>query len=360
MELPDLYKNSRILIVDDNAANIFLLRELLSDDGFEHIVTTTDPIEAIQIFKSQRFDIMLLDIQMPKLDGFGVLKSLREYAPNDYLPVVVLTAQQDNTTRLRALSEGAKDFLTKPFNNAEVLQRVYNLLEMRTYHSMLTDENVYLEHLVAKRTREIERTRLEIINRLSMASELRDTETGQHILRIGQTSHLLAKELGLDDNFCKLILHASPMHDVGKIGIPDHILLKPGQLDPEELVVMKTHAQIGADILKGDKSPLLKMAHDIALTHHEKWDGSGYPNGLAGQAIPIEGRITTICDVFDALSSERPYKKAWNFEDSLAYIKENCGSHFDPEIRNQFEKSFDDICQIKTEIPDPVFKAKKA
>jgi len=352
MELPDLYMTSNILVIDDNAANVYLLEELLEDDGYKNIETCTDPFKALELIKTSKFDLILLDIQMPGMNGFEVLEKLREFSDDDYLPVVILSAQNDYETRMRALREGAKDFLTKPFNNSEVLLRVHNLLEMRSYHTLLKNQNNHLEEMVKQRTQEVERTRMEIVSRLCTASEFRDNSTGEHITRIGLTCHLLAKQAGQSTEYCDLILNASLMHDIGKIGIADNILLKESALDPDEWNLMRQHVEIGAKMLEGDESPLIKMAHDIALSHHEKWDGSGYPKGLSGEDIPLEGRICMICDVFDALTSARSYKEAWTVEKSMAFIKEKSGLFFDPDLVHHFEDILDQIVEIRFKHPD--------
>jgi len=270
-------------------------------------------------------------------------------ALNDPLlpPIVILTAQLGRDTLLKALAAGARDFIGKPFYRAELLMRVSNLLEAQLSHKLLHDQKAVLEEMVLQRTRELNDTRLQVVQRLGRAAEYRDEETGGHILRMSHMSALLARAAGWNETDCMLMLHASPMHDIGKIGIPDAILLKPGKFDPPEWEIMKTHVTIGGKLLDGDDSTLMRMARDIALSHHEKWDGSGYPNGLAGEAIPQAGRIVALADVFDALTSVRPYKKAWTVEAAVAMITENCGKHFDPQLVELFLRELPGILEIR-------------
>jgi len=272
---------------------------------------------------------------------------------DDYLPILILTAELTSETRAKSLSNGAKDFLTKPFNQQEVLQRIHNIIEVRLLHKKLKNYNKTLESEVKIRTAELEKSRYEIIERLGKAAAYKDNETGNHILRMSQYSRFLAKAAGLSKEQCDLILLAAPMHDIGKIGIPDNVLLKPGKLDPEEWEIMQTHVVIGGELLSGnDEIPLMKMAKNIAMTHHERWDGNGYPNGLAGEDIPIEGRICAISDVFDALTSERRYKTAWPVEKALALILGEGGKRFDPKLTLLFESIIDDILTYKEQYND--------
>lgn len=335
--------NANILLVDDQLVNIKLLEKMLRQAGFASIFSTTQPAEVKSLYFDNEIDLILLDIRMPEMDGFEVMSQLHAEIENDYLPVLVVTAELTSQTRERALSSGAKDFITKPFNQSEVLQRIHNMLEVRLLHKQIRLQNETLEQQVRQRTQELEQSRLEIIKRLGRAAEYKDNETGNHILRMSHFAHMLAKAAGLSHEQAENILLAAPMHDIGKIGIPDHILLKPGKLNPDEWEIMKTHVNIGADLLDGTDIPLLVMARNIALSHHEKWDGSGYPQGLKGKAIPIEGRICAICDVFDALTSERPYKKAWPVEEAVAFLRQQKGQHFDPTLVELFESILDDI-----------------
>ncbi len=336
----------RILIVDDELANLKLLDKMLQSQGYQQLVLISDPREVIDSYKKSRPDLILLDINMPHLDGYQVMEQLK--AINDPLlpPIVILTAQSGKDYLLRALAAGARDFITKPFDRNELLMRVRNLLDAQLAHCLLHDQKAVLEKMVLARTEELRATRLQVVQRLGMAAEYRDEETGNHILRMSHVSALLAKSAGWNEADCELLLNASPMHDIGKIGIPDAILLKPGKFEPHEWEIMKTHAAIGAKLLDGDESDLMNMAREIALTHHEKWDGSGYPNGLSGEAIPEAGRIAALADVFDALTSVRPYKKAWTVEDAVNLIRENSGKHFDPNLVEIFLRELPGILEI--------------
>ncbi len=340
------------MIVDDNRANVQLLQQLLNIEEFKNVRSTTDSRTVRDLHQKYNFDLILLDIRMPHMDGFQVMEALKDIHNEDYLPIIVLTAQRDMETRLKALQSGAKDFLTKPFDRLEVLQRIENMLEVRYLYNRQSRQAEILEQKVRERTREIMATRLEIIQRLGRAGEYRDNETGMHVIRMSKGCHRLALSIGLDEDRAEQISQASTMHDVGKIGIPDHILLKPGKLDAGEWEIMKTHAEIGGDIIGGHSSGLMTMAREIALSHHEKWDGSGYPGGLRADSIPIEGRIAAICDVFDALTSSRPYKEAWPVDKALALIQIEAGKHFDPNLVEHFTMIYDQILRIKDRFAD--------
>jgi putative two-component system response regulator len=291
---------------------------------------------------------------MPVMDGYQVMKLLDSSLQGQVPPIMVLTAQHDQQYRSRALTGGARDYVTKPFDRAELLARVRNLLEVQLLQRYMLNQKDALEFMVSERTREIQETRLQVIRRLGRAAEYRDNETGLHIVRMSQISMVIGRASGMSSRQCDVLLNASPMHDIGKIGIPDNILLKPGKLTDDEWVIMKQHPLIGADILSGDQSELLVMAQLIALAHHEKWDGSGYPSGLSGTNIPVEGRIVAIADVFDALTSERPYKQAWPIEEAVQYIKDNSGKHFDPQLTSYFIDNLDEIIEISHRYAEPV------
>ncbi len=340
--------NANILLVDDQLVNIKLLEKLLRQAGFSSIFSTTQPTEVKSLYFDNGIDLILLDIRMPDMDGFAVMAELQAEIENDYLPILVVTAELTSQTRERALSSGARDFITKPFDQAEVIQRIINMIEVRLLHKQILLQNETLEEQVRQRTQELEDSRLEIIKRLGRAAEYKDNETGNHILRMSHFAQMLAKAVGLSQEQTDNILLAAPMHDIGKIGIPDSILLKPGKLEPDEWAIMQTHVTIGADLLAGTDIPLLEMARNIALSHHEKWDGSGYPRGLSGTAIPIEGRICAICDVFDALTSERPYKKAWPIEEAVAFLRQQKGQHFDPQLVDLFEAILDEVLSYRS------------
>ncbi|MHA1599138.1 MAG: response regulator [Alphaproteobacteria bacterium] len=343
---------ARILIVDDNPANVQLLDMMLEMEGFENVSSTSDPREVEALHNENNYDLILLDIRMPHLDGFQVMEMLSEVHKDDYLPIIVLTAQKDMETRIKALQGGAKDFLTKPFDRAEVMHRIDNMLEVRFLYNERKNQAEVLERKVRERTQELQETRLEIIRRLGRAGEFRDNETGMHVIRMSKSCQRLAIAAGLGEDMAEQIMQASPMHDVGKIGITDKVLLKPGKLDADEWEHMKTHAQIGADIIGDHPSEVMQMAREIAITHHEKWDGTGYPSGLKGTDIPIVGRIAAVCDVFDALTSERPYKEAWTVEKAVSFLNENAGSHFDPDLVGHFNDILAEILDIREKFAD--------
>lgn len=345
-------KAARILVVDDEPANLKLFNLMLRADGYQDVVLIQDSREVLASYRDVRPDLILLDINMPHLDGYAVMEQLKALGDELAPPIVVLTAQSGEDFLLRALSCGATDFLSKPLNRRELLARVRNILLAHLAHRLMHNQNFVLELTVQQRTRELRQSRLDIVRRLGRASEYRDNETGQHILRMSHASALLAKRIGWDDAACELILNASPMHDVGKIGIPDGILLKPGPLTPDERDVMQTHTTIGADIL-GGVDELMQMARDIALAHHEKWDGTGYPNRLAGFQIPEAARIVAIADVFDALTSERPYKKPWSVDAAAGFLKDNAGTHFDPTFVDHFIALIPQVLSIRERFTEP-------
>lgn len=349
-------EKSIIFIVDDEPANLKLLDKMLGGQGYEGCVLIQDPRLVLSEYKNQRPDLILLDINMPHLDGYQVMAQLKALDDPLLPPIIILTAQHTKDYLLRALAGGARDFISKPFDRNELLMRVRNLLDAQLATKMLFDQKMVLERMVQARTEELHSTRLQVVQRLGMAAEYRDEETGNHILRMSHICELLAQKIGWDDKKCDLILNASPMHDIGKIGIPDAILLKPGKFEPSEWEIMKTHATIGAELLDGDESDLLRMAREIAISHHERWDGSGYPNGLKGEAIPMSGRIAALADVFDALTSVRPYKKAWSIEDAVAYIKENSGKHFDPALVEVFLTELPRILMIRDKFSEPMLE----
>jgi putative two-component system response regulator len=272
---------------------------------------------------------------MPHLDGLEVMRQLNEIAEATYLPILILSADVTPEARREALSRGAKDFVNKPFQAEEILLRMRTLLETRFLYIQIQGQNQLLEAKVRERTRALEAAQIEIVERLAMAAEFRDDNTGQHTQRVGQTSALIARQLGMPDTQVALIRRAAPLHDVGKIGIPDTILMKIGRLTPEEFNVVKTHTQIGARILSGGKFPLLRLAEEIAFSHHERWDGTGY-HGLPDVTIPLAGRIVAVADVFDALIQQRPYKAAWPIADAIAEIDRQRGRQFDPAVVNAF------------------------
>jgi putative two-component system response regulator len=327
----------RILVVDDEPSNVALLEALLERWGYRNVVSTTNSSSLEALCDEVEPDLLLLDLHMPTIDGFEVMARLRRrIRATVSLPVLVLTADATTTAKRRALTNGARDFLTKPFDPDEVRLRVRNLLEIRALQLDQQRQEHELEERVGERTAELEDARLEVIERLGRAGEFRDDETGEHTRRVGNTAHALAKALGQDGEDARRMQIAAPLHDIGKIAIPDAILLKPGRLTAEEFAHMQRHTAIGADLLGGSGSTLLALARSIALTHHERWDGSGYPCGLAGEAIPLPGRIVALADVFDALTHARPYKEPWTVDDAVAEIEHQRGRQFDPGLVDVF------------------------
>jgi putative two-component system response regulator len=334
--MPELVQNARVLIVDDEDANIRVLSRTLEHAGYQHVFSSCDSREARPLYIRHRPDLILLDLHMPHLDGFEVMEQLGQIAEATYLPILVMTGDLDPETKQRALAMGAKDFVYKPFDPVEVQLRIRTLLETRFLYLRIQSQNHMLEAKVHERTRALEDAQIEIIERLAVAAEFRDDNTGQHTQRVGQTAALVAQQLGWSDMQVNLIRRAAPLHDVGKIGIPDVILMKPGKLTTEEFDVIKTHAAIGARILSGSRFPLLQMAEQIALSHHEWWDGNGYTSGIREDAIPVPGRIVAVADVFDALTQQRPYKPAWPLSDAIGEIERQRGRQFDPKVADAF------------------------
>jgi len=340
--------NGKILIVDDQAANVILLERMLCVAGYTSVTSTMDSREVSELHKKNRYDLILLDLAMPCMDGFQVIEGLAKVESEDYLPVLVITAQPDQ--KLRALKAGARDFITKPFELTEVLARVKNMLEVRLLHKQLHNYNDELEKRVKERTAELQKSYLETIFTMTRAAEHKDDDTGAHVQRISYYSRDFSRLLGMDEAFVDDIFFASPMHDIGKIGIPDHILLKPGGFTPEEWEVMKSHAAMGNHILGNSESRYLRMGAEIAINHHERWDGGGYPQGKRGEEIPLSARIMNICDIYDALRSKRPYKPAFDHEKTVDIITKGDGrtepGHFDPVLLAAFAKNHESFRDI--------------
>lgn len=343
---------ARILVVDDNPVNLGIVQKILENEGYHNVEVLEDPTLVERMYTRRLYDAVLLDIHMPVLDGFQVMERLAVNFPNDYLPILVLTADHSEHVRNQALSSGAKDFISKPFDRIEVLLRVKNLLEVCMLHRRICQDNQILEERVRERTRQLFETQVNLIRCLGKVAEYRDNETGMHVLRMSESSAILAHKMGLSDDEVDVIRHASPMHDIGKIAIPDSILLKQGKLTDDEWEVMKQHTVLGAEILAEQDSVLMETAAHIAQTHHEKWDGSGYPKGLKGEDIPLYTRIITVCDVFDALTSTRPYKQAWPVEQAINYLRENAGTAFDPAVVKHFETIIDQVLALREHYPD--------
>ncbi len=331
------HPGARILAVDDESADLELLTAILEPVGYRDVRTTTDARRALQLCLDEPPDLLILDLRMPGLSGSELLERLREALPDFALrPCLVLTSEHSREAKRRALGMGARDFLTKPVSPTELRLRVANLLETRFLHLALQRQNDLLEATVRARTAELEEARLEILERLALAAEWRDDDTGEHIRRVGRRAAELARALGLEPDEVEIIGRAAPLHDVGKIGIHDSILLKPGPLTAAEIEAMRAHTTIGGEILAGSRFPSLRAAEEIARHHHENWDGSGYPAGLAGDAIPLRARIVAVADMFDSLTHERVYKAAWAPQDALREMGGAAGTKLDPRLTELF------------------------
>lgn len=341
-----------VLIIDDSDINLTLLKALVMKLGECSPVLFDHPVQALDWCRENVPDLVIVDYMMPEMDGLKFISAFRGLHGRTEIPVLMITANDQKDVRYEALLGGANDFLTKPVDRVEFSARARNMLALRMGQKYLADRAVHLEELVNERTHDIREREKELIFRMSRAAEFRDPETGAHIQRMAYYSQIIAKGLGLDDAVQKMLLEAAPMHDVGKIGIPDYILLKPGKLSYEEFEVMKTHAKLGHELLDDSGSVILRVGAEIALTHHEKYDGSGYPNGLAGTKIPLFGRIVAVADVFDALTSERPYKKAWSMNDAVKFLEDGRGSHFDPMCVEAFLAGWDDVLEIRQRFQD--------
>lgn len=326
-------KPARILIVDDQEQNISLLRRILARAGYENVASTTVPADVLSLKEQFQPDLVLLDLHMGDMNGFQVLQELVTNPRGaDHLPVLMITADDTAEVKRRALALGAKDFIRKPFDAAEVLLRIRNLLETRFLYQTLRDQNSELERKVVERTKELEESRLEVLERLAVAVEFRDDDTGNHTKRVAEVSATLAEAIGLPPATVELIRRAAPLHDIGKVAIPDNILLKAGPLTAPEFATMKTHTVIGSVMLADGRSELVRVSQRIARSHHEWWDGSGYPDKTSREAIPLEARIVAIADFLDALTHDRPYRPAWSLADTLEEIAARAGIHFDPKI----------------------------
>ena len=371
---------ARVLIVDDEIVSGKIIRKQLRDAGYQNVDYVANAAQAAQVLRQDTFDVVLLDVQMPGCSGFELLGMLRSGQDLAWTPVVMLTADTDEDTRILALQLGATDFLNKPVNPLELVLRVRNMALLKENYDRQRSYAADLEREVRQRTRQLERAQQQIVHALGRAAEFRDDDTGHHVYRVGRYARIIGERLGISDQHLDLLEQAAQLHDVGKIGIPDEILLKQGKLLPEEFEVMRQHSQfgkqiieplsprelhkfrhhpqIGSEILTFGESPLLELAAKVALTHHERWDGSGYPLGLAGTDIPLEGRITAVADVFDALSSRRPYKPAMPIAKCFEILREESGRHFDPDVVNAFFAGKDEILAIQMQYVDEIAAAR--
>lgn len=360
-----------ILIVDDEPINIKVAQKYLAQAGYKNFLSTSEPREAVGMVRRDEPDVIILDVMMPDVSGLEILEVIRADQQMCHLPVLILTAAADEQTKTTALELGATDFLTKPVNPSELVPRVRNALIVKAHHDHMAQYSSQLEREVRERTRELAESRLEVIRVLACAAEYRDKETGNHVLRVGRYAGIIARELGFSASEAEQLEQAAILHDVGKIGITDSILLKPGRLDRGEIAMMQNHCKYGANILRGipsdgkrgktrvdeqfesvGNSPILTMAARIAMSHHEKWDGSGYPLGLSGDSIPVEGRITAVADVFDALRSRRPYKDAIPLNHCFELLQEGRGRDFDPRVLDAFLALKIEVMQIAEELAD--------
>ncbi|HOI52077.1 HD domain-containing phosphohydrolase [Azonexus caeni] len=342
----------KVLIIDDSDINLTLIKALVLKLGDCEPILFERPLEALEWCRDNVPDLVIVDYMMPDMDGLRFIAAFRALHGRTEIPVLMITANDQKDIRYEALLGGANDFLTKPIDRIEFSARSRNMLALRTGQKFLADRAAYLAEKVEERTREIRERERELIFRISRAAEFRDPETGAHIQRMAHYSEIIARGLDLDDASCRLLLKAAPMHDVGKIGIPDYILLKPGRLTPQEFEVMKRHAELGYELLKDSGSEILQAGAEIALSHHEKYDGSGYPKGLKGHAIPLFGRIVAVADVFDALTSERPYKKAWSLDDALRFLENGRGAHFDPLCVEALLAGWEEVLEVRQRFHD--------
>ncbi len=342
----------QIAIIDDMPLNLLLMEKLVAHEAGVEPHTFVDAHEGLRWCLEHEPDLIIVDYMMPGLDGLEFIKRVRERHPREEVPILMVTANSERTTRYDALARGANDFLTKPIDKHEFEPRVRNMLKLRQAHKITRDRAATLAEEVKNATTDILQRERETVVRLARAAEFRDPETGAHIQRMARYSALIAEHLSQPQSFVSDLLLAAPMHDVGKLGIPDHILLKAGALSPAEREIMKRHTTIGYDILKDSASCVVQLGASIALTHHEKFDGTGYPNQLSGRDIPLEGRIVAVADVFDAISSHRPYKQAWPMEKAIELLVEGRGRHFDPDCVDAFLQHLDDVLAIRDEFAD--------
>jgi len=344
-----IYKKERkslahtVLIVDDMVENIDVLKGILCDEYT--LKVAINGIMALKVAEKTMPDIILLDIMMPGMDGYEVCERLKANPMTQNIPVIFVTAKDQDMDEARGFEVGAVDYVIKPISPVITKARIKTQLALK-------DQNAELEKLVVKRTSELLETRLELIKRLSVAAEYKDNDTGLHIERVSKYTYYISKAYGLEENYAQLLMNSVPMHDIGKIGVPEEVLHKPGKLADNEFKIIMTHCAIGAKIIGEHNSELLKAARIVALQHHEKWNGKGYPNGLAGEDIHIYARITAVADVFDALTSNRPYKEAWSNEKATEFITQQSGQHFDPNVIEAFKRVLFDIYTIQNKLSD--------
>ncbi|MGO9112466.1 MAG: HD domain-containing phosphohydrolase [Thermoguttaceae bacterium] len=369
-----LSQTAKVMIVDDEPLIVKSVQKHLKLAGYRHFVTSTDSRPVMEMVSVELPDVILIDVMMPFVNGLQILRQLREDEQLAHIPTIVLTAADTEQTKIEALELGAEDFLSKPVNAAELIVRVRNALLVKAHHDHLKNYAQELEQQVRRRTAEVAASRLELIHCLARTAEFRDNETGRHVVRVGRYAEIIARELGMDEQSIELLGHAAPLHDMGKVGIPDSILLKSDKLTPDEFEIMqkhsiygqrtfepmseddwqtfKSHTFMGEVIMNARSSPIITMAAKIALTHHEKWDGTGYPVGLKGEDIPLVGRITAVADVFDALSSARPYKPAFELDRCFSIMQEGRGTHFDPKVLDAFLACREAVTQIHVVLAD--------
>ena len=342
-----------IVIVDDQLTSRQVLVQLVSSmNGEFDVQSFANPVEGLNWCVRNSVDLILTDYKMPEMNGVEFIQKFRSYDACEHIPIIMVTSIEDKSVRYEALGAGATDFLTKPVDFHECRARCRNLLTQHQQYKIIRDRSRWLERRVAEATSEIRLRERETLLRLAKAGEYRDEDTGNHVIRMAKYSRIIAEALGFSADDANVIEMAAPMHDIGKIGIKDEILLKPGKLTTEEFEIMKSHTQIGYEILKDSPSKFLQMGAIIALGHHEKYDGTGYPSGKKGNDIPIEARIVAVADVYDALVSERPYKHAWSMQAALEYMEGQRGKHFDPECFDAFNKQIDSVLKVQNMLPD--------
>jgi len=347
-----------VLLCDDELMNRKVASKILKKEGFD-VIEAVNGQEAINILKRQRIDLILMDLMMPVMDGYEATRIIKEDNELSSIPLIIISALSDKEAITKGLRLGANEYITKPFDIVEFQLRVKNGVKLGAYQNILKDNKKFLENEVNKKTKalrvalkEVKQSEKDIISILGKTAEFRDNETSAHTLRVGEMAALIAHKSGFNEEGVELIRLAAPMHDIGKVGIADNILLKPGKLNYDEFEIMKQHANIGATILSQKNTPILKLAAEIAKTHHEKHDGSGYPNGLRGEEIPLSGAIVAVVDVFDALLSSRPYKPAFTLEKTLDILKKDAGTHFNPNVINTFIENLDAILEIREQLKD--------